>query len=170
MKKFIKPFDQISLEDVENVGGKNASLGEMIRNLKPLGIAVPDGFAITAEAYIEFLSSNNLTSYLTAALEKLDRKSLENLKEIAEECRALILKASLPETVVSVVSKEYEKLMSHGLIHSVAVRSSATAEDSPTASFAGQHESYLNVAGIDNVLHAVKKCYASLTSHWSFPL
>jgi pyruvate, water dikinase len=162
MNKFIKTFNQISSNDVAIVGGKNASLGEMITNLKPLGVEVPDGFALTVDAYREFLAANALTPVLENLLRQLDRKSLSNLAQIGERCRSFIMYAKLPEQVEESIRYAYLKLMSHGLVHSVAVRSSATAEDSPTASFAGQHESYLNVRGVENVIKAVHNCYASL--------
>lgn len=162
MTKFIKTFSQISMSDVGIVGGKNASLGELKQNLTSLGVNVPDGFAITVGAYSRFLAFNKLIPLLEDSLRKLDRKSLNNLSEVGEECRRLILQSSIPEDVEEAIRKAYQTLMEHGLIHSVAVRSSATAEDSPTASFAGQHESFLNVTGADNVLKAVKKCYTSL--------
>ena len=162
MNKYIKAFNQISSEDVAKVGGKNASLGEMINSLKPLGVEVPDGFAITVEAYTEFLAVNALTPVLQNILDRLDRKSLSNLAEIGEKCREHILSSKFPREVEESIRESYDKLMSDGIIHSVAVRSSATAEDSPAASFAGQHDSFLNVTGVDNVIQAVKKCYASL--------
>ncbi len=162
MKKYIKSFSHVSLEDVAIVGGKNASLGEMINNLKSLGVEVPDGFAITVDAYSEFLSHNGLTSLLQDALNKLDRQALSNLQEVGAKCRSLVLNSKIPTEVEESIRKAHVKLMTNELVHSLAVRSSATAEDSPTTSFAGQHESYLNVTGIDNVLEAVKNCYASL--------
>lgn len=162
MKHFIKSFNRIAMADVEKVGGKNASLGEMISSLQPLGVAVPDGFAITANAYTAFLDFNNLEPALQAELKRLDRISLSNLNSVGEACRSLIGRSALPTQVADEVKQAYAELMANGLIHSVAVRSSATAEDSPTASFAGQHESYLNVTGAENVLRAVKNCYASL--------
>ena len=162
MDKYIKTFNQISSDDIAEVGGKNASLGEMIKNLKPLGVEIPDGFAITVDGYAEFLAANTLTPVLYSLLNQLDRHSLDNLSEIAEKCRSFILHAKFPEQVAESIKKAYTKLVAHGMIHSVAVRSSATAEDSPTASFAGQHESYLNVTGVENVIEAVQKCYASL--------
>lgn len=162
MAKFIKPFSHISMTDVGRVGGKNASLGELKQNLTSLGVNVPDGFAITVDAYSHFLAANQLVPFLETALKKLDRKSLHNLSEVGEGCRRLIHESSIPEDLAEAIKKAYAKLMEHGLIHSVAVRSSATAEDSPSASFAGQHESFLNVTGSDNVVEAVKKCYASL--------
>lgn len=141
MNKYIKAFNQISSEDVAKVGGKNASLGEMINNLKPLGVEVPDGFAITVDAYTEFLTANALTPALQNMLDKLDRQSLSNLAEIGEKCREFVLYSKFPEKVEESIRKAYARLMVHGIIQSVAVRSSATAEDSPTTSFAGQHES-----------------------------
>lgn len=162
MKNFIKPFNRISLADVAFVGGKNASLGEMITSLSSLGVEVPNGFAITVDAYSEFLTHNALIPVLQNALDKLDRNTLSNLPEIGEKCRSFILYSKFPSNVEEAIRKAHSKLLGHGLIHSVAVRSSATAEDSPTASFAGQHESYLNVTGSDNVVEAVRKCYASL--------
>jgi len=162
MNTYIKSFSKISMADVNTVGGKNASLGELTRNLTSLGVNVPDGFAITVDAWTHFLAFNNLTPLLKASLAKLDRKSLSNLAEVAKECRDLIQQSQIPGDVKDAVVRDHRKLMDQGLAHSVAVRSSATAEDSPTASFAGQHESFLNVTGIDNVLEAVRKCYVSL--------
>lgn len=162
MKNVIKPFNRMTLEDVPLVGGKNASLGEMINNLTRLGIEVPDGFAVTVDAYSEFLSSNELIPVLQEQLDKLDRKSLSNLSEVGSKCRSLILNGKIPSKIEKAIREAHADLSATGLIHSVAVRSSATAEDSPTASFAGQHESYLNVTGADQVVEAVKKCYASM--------
>jgi pyruvate, water dikinase len=162
MKNFILSFNRISLNDVALVGGKNASLGEMITNLSSLGVEVPDGFAITANAYSEFLSSNSLHPILQDALDELDRKTLSNLSRIGEKCRSAILNATFPSNVEQAIRDAHANLLMQGISHSVAVRSSATAEDSPNASFAGQHESYLNVTGADNVVQSVKKCYASL--------
>lgn len=150
------------MKDLPKVGGKNASLGEMIHNLSPMGIAVPDGFAITVDAYDNFLSHNSLTPALLAILNRLERRSLENLAGVGKQCRELILKSVFPPAVEEAIRQALKTLMEHGLVHSVAVRSSATAEDSPTASFAGQHESYLNVTGADAVIDAVRNCYASL--------
>jgi pyruvate,water dikinase len=162
MRKYIRSFSQITSADVTKVGGKNASLGEMINNLNSLGVEVPDGFAITVAAYAEFLSFNKLAPRLQEILDKLDRKTLNNLPAVGEKCRSLVLNSKLPPDVEESIRKAHVILMVRGLIRSVAVRSSATAEDSPTTSFAGQHESYLNVTSADHVLEAVKKCYASL--------
>ncbi|HEY0654405.1 MAG TPA: phosphoenolpyruvate synthase [Chryseosolibacter sp.] len=162
MRHYIIPFNRLSVKDVPSVGGKNASLGEMITTLSALGIQVPDGFALTVEAYYDFLAFNSLAPSLQNNLNRLDRKSLSNLAEVGKNCRELILAAALPDEIKKQVKTAYTKLMEKGLIHSVAVRSSATAEDSPKASFAGQHESYLNVSGVENVLSSVLHCYASL--------
>lgn len=162
MKQLIRTLNQVTMADVAIVGGKNASLGEMMTALKPLGVAVPNGFAVTVDAYTSFLTVNDLEPALRATLKTLDRESLVNLCDVGDACRALVRKASLPLAVEEAIRKEYQALMMSDIIHSVAVRSSATAEDSPSASFAGQHESYLHVQGIDSVLVAVKKCYESL--------
>jgi pyruvate, water dikinase len=162
MKQLIRPFTQVTMADVATVGGKNASLGEMMASLKPLGVAVPNGFAVTIDAYTSFLTYNDLEPALKGVLQTLDREALRNLREVAATCRALVSKATLPPAVEDAIRKAYQTLMASDIIHSVAVRSSATAEDSPSASFAGQHESYLHVQGIDNVLASVKQCYASL--------
>lgn len=163
MKSFIIPFDQITMDDLSRVGGKNASLGEMIRNLSPLGIDIPDGFAITIDAFYDFLALNTISPLIQGSLDQINRSTLENLSETGTSCRKLILGGIFPEHVSKAIKRAYSELMEkYGLNPSVAVRSSATAEDSPTASFAGQHDSFLNVNGSDNVLEAVKNCYASL--------
>jgi len=162
MKQFTIDFRDLSMNDLATVGGKNASLGEMIKNLSKLGIEVPDGFAITVDAFYEFLYFNTLSSLLQDELERLDRKTLTNLSEIGSCCRKLIMKGIFPIDVENSIRQAYDNLIDQGMIQSVAVRSSATAEDSPQASFAGQHDSFLNVMGVDNVLASVKKCYASL--------
>ena len=158
---FTRPFSQICNNDVASVGGKNASLGEMFNTLGSKGIKVPDGFAVTAAAYREFLAHNNLIAPLEAALGKLDINGLVNLAETGDVCRKLIASGSMPESIVEAVRSAFEVLLSEGQ-GSVAVRSSATAEDLPTASFAGQHESYLNISGFEALIHAIQKCYVSL--------
>ncbi|MBY0434084.1 MAG: phosphoenolpyruvate synthase, partial [Cyclobacteriaceae bacterium] len=161
--EFIIPFSHLSSKDVAKVGGKNASLGEMIHHLSELGIAVPDGFAVTVKAWHEFISFNTLAPLIRKVLDRLNRMTLENLSEVSSYCRELIMKSPFPDDVTLAIRRAHGELMkSHGLNPTVAVRSSATAEDSPTASFAGQHDSFLNIGGSDNVLHAVKQCYASL--------
>ena len=163
MSAFVIPFDNITMDDLSRVGGKNASLGELIRNLSPLGINVPDGFAVTVEAFYDFLAFNSLSPQIQQALDRIDRSTLVNLSEAGACCRDLIMRGIFPEDVTKAIKSAYSELMEkHGLKRAVAVRSSATAEDSPTASFAGQHDSFLNINGADNVLHTVKLCYASL--------
>ena len=155
-------FNNISLKDVDRFGGKNSSLGEMMKNLSSLGIQVPHGFAISVEAYWEFMTLNKLTPLIENVLTSFDRERLSNLRDVSSRCKDLVMQAVLPSNVARTIREAYDRLMTEGIVHSVAVRSSATAEDSPTASFAGQHESFLNVSGFDNVLDAVRKCYASL--------
>lgn len=163
MKKYIIPFSELTMGDVATVGGKNASLGEMIRSLSSLGVAVPNGFAVTVDAFHDFLAFNALCPQLQQVVDRLDRESLENLSEVGEECRALIMRGSIPSDVSTSIAEAYQALEKQvGKPISVAVRSSATAEDSPTASFAGQHDSFLNVSGVDRVIDAVKRSYVSL--------
>ncbi len=122
------------MKDLTKVGGKNASLGEMINTLTPLGISVPDGFAITVDAFCEFLSVNSLSFAVQAELNKLERKSLNNLSEVGRRCRELVMKSIFPQDAEKAIRKAYNELIEKGQSNSVAVRSSATAEDSPTAS------------------------------------
>lgn len=162
MSIFIIPFSDISITHLPQVGGKNASLGEMFNKLHPLGIEVPDGFAVTVESYRAFLSQNKLTETLKQLLNTVDSKSLSNLPTIALQCRTLVTKAVLPDEVKKEILNAYRQLSGNQTNLSVAVRSSATAEDLPTASFAGQHDSFLNIYGEENLLTAVHKCYVSL--------
>lgn len=157
----IKDFSALTIKDVSTAGGKNASLGEMISNLKNKGINVPDGFALLASAYHLFLDENNIREKLKQELDQLNSESLSNLNEVGSACRAIISAAKLPDSIQLAVLSAYRKL-SNGMPISVAVRSSATAEDLPSASFAGQHESFLNVANEGDLLQAIKKCYVSL--------
>ena len=152
-------FKHLGMDDVPVVGGKNASLGEMIRNLTDAGIQVPNGFATTADAFREFLTENDLEQRVAEALADLDIDDVPALTALGNEVRGWILSAKLPESLVTAITAAYEAL---GDTPSVAVRSSATAEDLPEASFAGQQETYLNVRGIDAVLEAVKAVFASL--------
>ena len=163
MSRFTIPFSNLTMSNLSEVGGKNASLGEMIKNLSPLAIQVPEGYAITVEAFDEFLKYNKIYDALEKALAGLDRLELTNLSSVAQDCRKLIDTGELPPKVKEAITKTHDRLvLRHGLNPSFAVRSSATAEDSPTTSFAGQHDSFLNVRGIEQVLRAVKQCYASL--------
>jgi pyruvate,water dikinase len=161
MSLLIKKFDQIRITDVDSVGGKNASLGEMFTQLSSKGILVPDGFATTAYAFRYFLEYNCINDILKKLLDNLDRKNFSNLKTIGSQARKLILNAQLPENLTNAIKMAYKELCKNHYFE-VAVRSSATAEDLPKASFAGQHESYLNVKGEEDLIFAVQKCYASL--------
>ncbi len=160
--KYIIPFGQLSMKDTATVGGKNASLGEMITTLSALSIAVPDGFALNVGAYREFLEFNGLSEALQEVLKTLDRESLSNLPEVGKQCRKLILDGKVPNEIRHEISEAYSSFGKGDQKLAVAVRSSGTAEDSPEASFAGQHDTFLNVKGEDNVVKAVVKCYASL--------
>lgn len=161
MKDLIKTFSEINIEDIPKVGGKNASLGEMFNELSSEGVMVPDGFATTAEAFRIFLKENSLSEELKQLMNELDRKDFSNLSEKAGKARDAILKGHFSEAFSQAIKEAYIKL-GGGKEIPVAVRSSATAEDLPQASFAGQHESYLDITGKDAVLEAVKKCIASL--------
>jgi pyruvate, water dikinase len=161
MSAFIKRFAEIMLSDIPAVGGKNASLGEMIVTLGEKGIKVPDGFATTAEAFWHFIDSNQLREPIKQKMDLLDRKMFANLSETGTVIRNLIAHAVIPADLQQEIKVAYRALSGNQPI-AVAVRSSATAEDLPGASFAGQHESYLNITGEEAVLHAVLKCYVSL--------
>lgn len=163
MKSLVVPFNEISMSDTATVGGKNASLGEMIRGLSSKGINVPGGFAITVDAYHEFVETNAIGKLLNDHINDLNTTTLDNLAEVGRKCRWLIMESDLPESVRAAVTSEWERLVAkHGNALSLAVRSSATAEDSPTMSFAGQHDSFLNIKSLESLLYSVKKCYASL--------
>lgn len=149
----------MGIEDVSLVGGKNAALGEMYNELLPFGINVPNGFAITAFAYRYFLEKTGLDKKIKDAFHGLDTRNLKNLQSRGKKVRELVLNSSLPQDLQNEIAGAYRKL---GKDASVAVRSSATAEDLPTASFAGQQETYLNVVGEGALLEAVKKAFASL--------
>ena len=161
MNTYIKKFKEIGIADIAKVGGKNSSLGEMFSKLSSKGISVPDGFATTAYAFEEFLTQNSLHSKLGDLMRQLDRSNYENLNEIGAKAREMMLSGELSQNLQSSIVAAYKKLCSENDFE-VAVRSSATAEDLPQASFAGQHESYLNIKGETALLNAVKKCFASL--------
>ncbi|QEC65791.1 phosphoenolpyruvate synthase [Panacibacter ginsenosidivorans] len=161
MQSYIKKFSEISIADIVTVGGKNASLGEMYSKLSSKGIAVPNGFATTAFAFERFLSYNGLYKPIHEILAHLDRDKFSNLSNIGARIRDLLLKAALPDDLMQAITDAYKELEPDDNA-AVAVRSSATAEDLPQASFAGQHESYLNIKGEDALRKAVKKCFASL--------
>jgi pyruvate, water dikinase len=163
MNDLISTFDRLGINDVGKVGGKNASLGEMFQQLNPLGIHIPDGFAVTAEAYRFFLKENSLESYISQELTNLDIIHFSNLREISALIRSKILESRIPDVLVQEISIAYQKLCREsGRELDVAVRSSATAEDLPGASFAGQHDSFLNIRGEKALLEKVKACFASL--------
>lgn len=163
MEKLIRYFKDITLSDLPKVGGKNASLGEMFQNLTDKGIAVPDGFALTSDAYWTFLENNNLKDKLTKTLASLDTASFSNLSKIGTECREIIMSEQMPEALAEKIKEGYEFLINkYGNEVTFAARSSATAEDLPNASFAGQQETYLNVTGVANLIKACHRCYASL--------
>jgi len=161
--KYIRWFEEINVEDIPFVGGKNASLGEMYQALTPQGVNVPNGFAITAEAYRQFLREAKLDSKIHEILRDLDTNDLENLRQRGSQVRHAILGAVLPSDLENLILLAYQEL-SEGLTGpaDVAVRSSATAEDLPNASFAGQQETYLNVQGDLTLLDTCKRCFASL--------
>lgn len=161
MQVLVKKFNVISLADLPIVGGKNASLGEMYTKLAQKGIRVPNGFATTALAFWQFIAINGLRVPLQALLSTLDTDRFSNLRQIGSEARSLILSAALPATLAEVIRAAYRELCEEDAA-TVAVRSSATAEDLPQASFAGQHESFLNIRGEKELLAAVRKCFASL--------
>jgi pyruvate,water dikinase len=156
-------FDDLALADVPRVGGKNASLGEMRRALTPRGIRVPDGFATTADAYRDFLHAAGLDTLIDQTLTGLDVSDIDRLQTAGRRVRAAILGTELPDELVTAVREAYRRLEGeYGAHCDVAVRSSATAEDLPEASFAGQQETYLNIHGEPMLLDAVRRCFASL--------
>ena len=160
MSEFIKWFNEISMQDVPQVGGKNASLGEMISHLTKLNIKVPNGFATTAFAYDHFLEQNRLKESILDELTHLDERDLSQLQQTGKKIRQLMLDADLSDSFKQEIKQAYETLVKPG--QTVAVRSSATAEDLPEASFAGQQETLLNVSGIESVFQAIKIVFASL--------
>ncbi|NYJ75725.1 phosphoenolpyruvate synthase [Allobranchiibius huperziae] len=158
----IEWFADLGLDDVDRVGGKNASLGEMVSNLADTGVRVPDGFATTAEAYRRFLGETGLADRINALLDDLDVDDTRELARVGDQIRTSVEEQDFPKDLEDDIRTAYEKLVGDDDEPSWAVRSSATAEDLPDASFAGQQETFLNVKGIDNVLHAIKLVFASL--------
>ena len=159
-RTFIKNLNEISIKDFDTVGGKNSSLGEMISNLSELGVNVPGGFAITSSAFDEFLSSSKIDKVISKELANLNVENLSDLRRVGKKLRGLILKTPLPQNLISEIEHAWLGVSQSG--KSFAVRSSATAEDLPDASFAGQQETFLNIDGFDNLIDAVRKVYASL--------
>jgi pyruvate,water dikinase len=149
------------MSDVESVGGKNASLGEMISQL-PTGVRVPTGFATTSHAFRIFLKHEQLDERIQAALDALDTDNLHDLATTGEKIRQWVTAQPFPADLENDIKAAYLLLNGHATAASYAVRSSATAEDLPDASFAGQQESFLNVLGIDDILHKIKEVFASL--------
>lgn len=161
MKNLVKKFSSLNLDDLPQVGGKNASLGEMLNELASEGVRVPDGFATTSEAFWLFLKENDLKAKLEELMKDLDHEKYSNLETQGKKARELILDGTMPPEIEEAVIKSYEEL-GQGKTPEVAVRSSATAEDLPQASFAGQHDTFLNVSGNQDLLRAIQKCFASL--------
>ncbi|MED5238248.1 MAG: phosphoenolpyruvate synthase [Pseudomonadota bacterium] len=162
MAEYVVWFQDLGKDDVEHVGGKNASLGEMISNLSAAGVSVPGGFATTAEAFREFLEHNNLTQRINDALTALDVEDVNALAKTGEEIRQWVIDAPFQPALEDAIREAYEQIGEGNADLPVAVRSSATAEDLPDASFAGQQETFLNIRGIDSVMIAVKEVFASL--------
>ncbi len=163
MDPYVIAFDALRMADIETVGGKNASLGEMISQLAHLGVRVPGGFATTALAYRDFLRHQNLDKHISGLLDSLDVDDVEALAATGNRIRESIIHQPFPERLRQEIAAHYENLVADGMSEiTFAVRSSATAEDLPDASFAGQQESFLNIHGLDNVLDAVKHVFSSL--------
>lgn len=163
MKDLIIHFNELRIGDVGKVGGKNASLGEMVQQLQPLGIQIPNGFAVTADAFRFFLEENKLTPFISESLSELDKDQFSNLRQVSQKIKECLLGANIPEVLISEIVKAYRLLCEEaGREVELAVRSSATAEDLPGASFAGQHDSFLNIKGEKALLDKVKACFASL--------
>ncbi|MGB5336437.1 MAG: phosphoenolpyruvate synthase [Woeseiaceae bacterium] len=161
MEPYVIKLEELGMEDVEVVGGKNASLGEMIANLSALGVTVPGGFATTAAAYRDFLADNGLDKKIKALLQDLDVDNIAALTAAGKSIRGWIMESPLPDRLMTQVRAAWDE-MSGGNEIAVAVRSSATAEDLPDASFAGQQETFLNVRGLDNLVEAMHQVFASL--------
>jgi len=160
---FVLWFDELGIEDVPLVGGKNASLGEMYRNLVPKGVPIPNGFAVTAHAYRHLLKASGAMDTIRAIMEGLDTHDMDNLMERGSRIRALIRNLEIPADLQSAITGAYRELeQTYGSNVDVAVRSSATAEDLPDASFAGQQETYLNIRGAEDLMDACQRCFASL--------
>ena len=158
----VVPFEQLRMTDVDTVGGKNSSLGEMISQLAASGVRVPGGFATTAHAFREFLKASDLTGKINARLDNLNTDDVRALAEAGAEIRGWVESAPFPADLEAAIRAEFARLTEGSPEASFAVRSSATAEDLPDASFAGQQESFLNVVGIEDVLHKIKEVFASL--------
>ncbi|MCO1711307.1 phosphoenolpyruvate synthase [Pseudomonas aeruginosa] len=162
MVEYVVFLDKLGVHDVEHVGGKNASLGEMISNLAGAGVSVPGGFATTAQAYRDFLEQSGLNDRIHAALDALDVDDVNALAKTGAQIRQWVMEAEFPARLDSEIRQAFAALANGNDNLAVAVRSSATAEDLPDASFAGQQETFLNIRGVDNVIRAAKEVFASL--------
>ncbi len=163
MTTYVIPLEKLGMDDVGKVGGKNASLGEMLQNLAPLGVSVPGGFATTADAYREFLAQESLDQRIAAELQDLDVDDVAALQKSGAAIRQWIMEVSYPPAMEQAIEEAYARLeQEYGTEVSWAVRSSATAEDLPDASFAGQQETYLNVSGLDNIKKSIREVFVSL--------
>ncbi|HCN63044.1 MAG TPA: phosphoenolpyruvate synthase [Pseudomonas sp.] len=162
MVEYVVSLDKLGVHDVEHVGGKNASLGEMISNLAGAGVSVPGGFATTSQAYRDFLELSGLNDQIHAALDALDVDDVNALAKTGAQIRQWIMEAEFPEKLNAEIRAAFATLSQGNPDMAVAVRSSATAEDLPDASFAGQQETFLNIRGVENVIRAAKEVFASL--------
>lgn len=162
MVEYVVSLDKLGVHDVEHVGGKNASLGEMISNLAGAGVSVPGGFATTAQAYRDFLEQSGLNDKIHAALDALDVDDVNALAKTGAQIRQWVMEAEFPARLDSEIRTAFAEMSKGNDNMAVAVRSSATAEDLPDASFAGQQETFLNIRGVDNVIRAAKEVFASL--------
>ena len=162
MVEYVVSLDKLGNHDVEHVGGKNASLGEMISNLAGAGVSVPGGFATTAQAYRDFLEQSGLNAQIHAALDSLDVDDVNALAKTGAQIRQWVMDAEFPAELDKQIREAFATMSAGNDNMAVAVRSSATAEDLPDASFAGQQETFLNIHGYENILHAIKEVFASL--------
>ncbi|MGB1457441.1 phosphoenolpyruvate synthase [Spongiibacter marinus] len=162
MAEYVIWFRDLGMNDVEVVGGKNASLGEMISQLSNAGVSVPDGFATTAQAYRDFLDQSGLNQRIQDMLKGLDIDDVKTLAKVGKEIRQAIVDTPFPAPLNDAISEAYAKMINGNPAMACAVRSSATAEDLPDASFAGQQETFLNINGLDNIMIAIKEVFASL--------
>ncbi|MBS1140720.1 MAG: phosphoenolpyruvate synthase [Proteobacteria bacterium] len=163
MEALVIPFEKLRMNDVEQVGGKNSSLGEMISQLADTGVRVPGGFATTAHAYRVFLAQSGLDAKINAVLDALDVEDVNALVKAGAEIRQWVIDTPFPMDLTIAITEQYQRLVADSTADmSFAVRSSATAEDLPDASFAGQQETFLNIVGLENIMHAIKEVFASL--------
>ncbi|MCK5907089.1 MAG: phosphoenolpyruvate synthase, partial [Flavobacteriales bacterium] len=162
--KYTLGLEEVLLSDIDKVGGKNASLGEMIQNLSPLGVKVPGGYAVTVAGYWKYLDYNDMRDRVKDAMDGLDTDDVVQLRQVGSKVRNIVRDGVFPEEMITEIRERYLKMSAEygNEITDVAVRSSATAEDLPDASFAGQQETYLNVRGSESILNSVRDCFASL--------